>query len=66
MFQESNASKSISRLIYTTEKEFYVVDGDGISKSTNGTWLFTEKEHALENNSEIMVGQSLFRIEIYI
>jgi hypothetical protein len=49
-----------------TDKDYMLVDGDGVVKSTNGTWLFAGKEIALENCSELMVGQSLFKIDIYI
>jgi hypothetical protein len=61
----SSASICVIRIMYV-DKDYMLVDGDGVVKSTNGTWLFAEKEIALENCSELMVGQSLFRIDIYI
>lgn len=45
---------------------FYLHDGDGNVASTNGTWLFIEKETLLEQNDVIKAGQSLYMVEIYI
>ena len=64
MYLVSNASISVNRITYSSG-DYVLLDGDGVIKSTNGTWLFAEKEIALENSSELMVGQSLFRIDIY-
>lgn len=47
------------------ENGFYIHDGDGATLSTNGTWLFSEKENLLEQNDVIKTGQSLYRMEIY-
>lgn len=44
--------------------EIFVIDGDGVNRSTNGTWLFAEKDFILENGTIFKAGQSLFRVEI--
>ena len=43
------------------ENECYIVDGDGTNGSTNGTWIFAERDYPLENGTVFKAGQSLFQ-----
>lgn len=63
VFSSINMSKKHCK-IALINGDVYIFDGDGISKSTNGTWLFAEKDQPLDNNIVLKAGQSLFRVEL--
>ena len=46
------------------ENECYIIDGDGTSFSTNGTWIFAEHDYPLEHGTIFKAGQSLFQVSL--
>lgn len=41
-----------------------IKDGDGENSSTNGTWLFAEEELAVEQNTLVKAGLSIFKVNM--
>ena len=51
------------RVEYKNEN-WWLVDGDGTKRSTNGTWLFAEDPFKIFNNMSFKAGQTLFLAKI--
>jgi hypothetical protein len=52
--------------IFYDKDAYYIQDGDGPIKSTNGTWLYADREVPLGNYSIFKEGQSLYRVEFIV
>lgn len=42
-------------------KNWIIYDGDGVNHSTNGTWLFIDKNYKLSNGIIFKGGETLFK-----
>lgn len=42
-----------------------ISDGDGIKKSTNGTWLYVEDTFEIYNNLVLKAGDLLFKLYLH-
>jgi len=44
--------------------DWVVYDGDGINKSTNGTWIVADQFHELFNDCILKGAESLFKVTV--
>lgn len=44
--------------------EWVIYDGDGVNKSTNGTWILANSFYELKNDSVFKGAESLFKANI--
>lgn len=59
-------SKTQLTIIYSTLKGWVLIDGDleCSRASTNGTWIYLDRPHKLQNNSQIKLSHTLFGVSL--
>ena len=58
-FEDNDVSRKQCMIIYE-DNNWYIVDGDGINPSSNGTWFYPEKYFNIINGLIIRIGTTLF------
>ena len=58
-FNDEDVSRKQCMIIFE-ENNWYIVDGNGIQKSSNGTWLYPEKYYNINEGLIIRMGTTLF------
>ena len=58
-FEDNDVSRKQCMIIYE-DNSWYIVDGDGINPSSNGTWFYPEKYFNIINGLIIRIGTTLF------
>lgn len=61
-FDDNNLSRY--HCIISLKDNWIISDGDGLSQSTNGTWLFVEDFFEVHNEMIFKVGESTFKSEL--
>ena len=59
VFEDENVSRKQCMIIFE-ENNWYIVDGNGIQKSSNGTWFYPEKYYNINEGLIIRMGTTLF------
>lgn len=63
--QDYNACKLYNWLrIFFENDNWFIVDSDGKSKSSNGTWILVSEESIITNNSVYRAGNFIFETRI--
>lgn len=63
VLDSSNFSRVHTSFIYSSsDKSWYLMDGDGTKESTNGTWLFLDCQTEIYDKMLLRLGRSLFEI----
>ena len=58
-FEDNDVSRKQCMIIYE-DNNWYIVDGDGINPSSNGTWFYPEKYFNIIDGLIIRIGTTLF------
>ena len=58
-FNDEDVSRKQCMIIFE-ENNWYIVDGNGIQPSSNGTWLYPEKYYNINEGLIIRMGTTLF------
>ena len=58
-FEDNDVSRKQCMIIYE-DNNWYIVDGNGINPSSNGTWFYPEKYFNIINGLIIRIGTTLF------
>lgn len=61
-FDDESLSRCQCSIAYSPDHGWSVSDGDGVKKSTNGTWLFAENPCELRDGTVLKAGQTLFKV----
>ena len=52
-------------LILFEDNNWYIIDGNGVQKSSNGTWLYPEKYYNINEGLIIRMGTTLFECNYF-
>ena len=58
-FEDNDVSRKQCMIIFE-DNNWYIVDGDGINPSSNGTWFYPEKYFNIIDGLIIRIGTTLF------
>ena len=58
-FEDGDVSRKQCQIIFD-DNNWYIVDGNGIQKSSNGTWFYPEKYYNINEGLIIRMGTTLF------
>ena len=64
IFDDEDVSRKQCMIIFE-ENNWYLVDGDGIKNSSNGTWFFPEKYYNINDGLIIRMGTTLFECNYF-
>ena len=59
VFEDEDVSRKQCMIIFE-DNNWYIVDGDGIKPSSNGTWFYPEKYYNINEGLIIRIGTTLF------
>jgi pSer/pThr/pTyr-binding forkhead associated (FHA) protein len=59
-FEDEDVSRK-QCVISFEENNWYLVDGDGIKNSSNGTWFFPEKYYNINDGLIFRIGTTIFQ-----
>ena len=61
-FEDDDVSRRQCMIIFE-DNNWYIVDGDGIKPSSNGTWFYPEKFFSINDGLIIRIGTTLFKCQ---
>lgn len=59
VFEDDDVSRKQCMIVFE-ENNWYIVDGNGINPSSNGTWLYPEKYFNITDGLIVRIGTTLF------
>ncbi len=62
-FEDDDVSRKQCMIIFE-DNNWYIVDGNGINPSSNGTWFYPEKYFNITDGLIIRIGTTLFECKI--
>ena len=62
VFEDNDVSRKQCMIIFE-DNNWYIVDGNGIDPSSNGTWFFPEKFFNINEGLIIRIGTTLFECQ---
>ena len=63
-FEDDDVSRKQCMIIFE-DNNWYIVDGNGINPSSNGTWLYPEKYFNVNEGLIIRIGTTLFECHYF-
>ena len=63
-FEDDDVSRKQCMIIFE-DNNWYIVDGNGINPSSNGTWFYTEKYFNVSEGLIIRIGTTLFECHYF-
>ena len=64
IFDDEDVSRK-QCLILFEDNNWYIIDGNGVQKSSNGTWLYPEKYYNINDGLIIRMGTTLFECNYF-
>lgn len=63
-FKDESTSRLQTTIIYE-ENNWYIMDGDGMKPSLNGTWYFADEYMSIAENMIFRAGTTSFKAHLY-
>lgn len=63
-FEDEDVSRKQCMIVFE-DNNWYIVDGNGVKPSSNGTWFYPEKYVNINNNLIVRMGTTLFECKCF-